>query len=143
MLIGIIVLGTVGIFAYKSYFASGQKALQDTEGVYEEHAAPATAVPLEVQNQPAAKTESIHARKAKELEGKTFIGSVITAERTYEAVNGGFLYTGWTSANKELGINTAANQYFKEFSVEKKAGGGFIVKVRGSGELEGIILTSE
>ncbi|MCL2144777.1 MAG: hypothetical protein FWH43_04715 [Endomicrobia bacterium] len=136
MLISLIILGTLGITAYKSYFASGQKNLKEAENVY------GNAVPEPVPAQ-ILKTESVHTRKAKELEGRVFINSVVTAEKTYEAVNGKYLYTGWTSSNRELGVSASGNQYFKEFSVEKKAGGGFIVKVRGSGELEGVILTSE
>lgn len=131
-------IALAGIFSYKAYFAPGEKAVSETEKIYEnteQNAALSAAAP-------SVKAESVHARKAKELEGKIFIDSVISAQRAYEAVNGRFFYTGWTRESRELGINTKGNRYFKEFSVERKAG-GFIVKVKGSGELEGIILSSE
>lgn len=139
LLISIVVLITAGMFAYKRYFSAGEKTLKEVPAVYTEN------MPQDSSRQSVtpAKTESVHARKAKELEGRTFISSVITAERAYEAVNGRFFYTGWVSESKDLGINTRGNQYFKDFLVEKKDGGGFVVKVRGSGELEGVILTSE
>jgi Tfp pilus assembly protein PilE len=138
LLITVFILGIIGTLAYKSYFGAGQKNLEESAKAYE-NTVPEQ--PAAVNN--GAKPESVHTRKAKEVEGRVFINTVVTAERAHEAVNGGFLYTGWTSANRGLGVSTAGNQYFKEFCVEKKAGGGFIVKVKGSGELEGVILASE
>ncbi|MCL1971451.1 MAG: hypothetical protein FWG57_00455 [Endomicrobia bacterium] len=132
LIITIVILAVVGIAAYKSYFTAGQQNLKEAEKMYDNTGQAAV----------GGKPESVHTRKAKELEGRVFINSVITALKVYEAVNGRFLYTDWTSESKELGVNTAGNQYFKEFSVEK-SGSGFLVKVRGSGELEGVVLTSE
>jgi Tfp pilus assembly protein PilE len=90
----------------------------------------------------AAKAAPAEAQKAKELEGKIFIASVVNAEKTYYALNGGYVYTGWTKSNAELQINAGENRYFKEFLVEK-SGNFFIVKARGSGDLEGVVLSSE
>ncbi|MDR1194982.1 MAG: hypothetical protein LBL00_00725 [Endomicrobium sp.] len=136
LLITIVILGMIGMAAYKSYFLSGQKSIEESGKIYDSVEQPAA-------QKTGNKAESVHTRKAKELEGRVFINSVVTAERTYEAVNGHFVYTGWTSESKELGINARGNEYFKEFSIDKKQDGGFLVKVKGSGELEGVILTSE
>lgn len=143
MLITIVILGFVGMAAYKSYFVSGGKNVEEAAKMYDAAAPDGNTAQSAVQNAGNSRPESVHTQKAKELEGKVFINSVVTAERAYEAVNGKFLYTGWTSSNQELGVNTAGNMYFKEFSVEKKPGSGFLVKVRGSGELAGVVLTSE
>jgi Tfp pilus assembly protein PilE len=141
ILIVLVILGTAGILAFKNYYAAGQKTLKESEKLYEEQQ-PAQNF-IAASGNTVMPSESVHVRKAKELEGKVFLSSIMTAERTYEAVNGSFFYTGWTKSSPELGITSMGNQYFKEFTVEKKSRGGFTVKVRGSGELEGIILTSD
>ncbi len=115
ILIVIVVLGVIGIAAFKNY---GGNTVQ------------------------SAKTGERQIQKSKELEGKMFINSLVNAEKTYYALNGRYVYTGWANSNAALGINTSGNSYFKEFAVEKN-GDGFIVKVKGSKELEGVILTSE
>lgn len=116
ILIVIAVLGIAGIFAFKMYMGNTQIA---------------------------AREGAIQPQKAKELEGRVFMGSVVNAEKLYNAANGKYFYTGWSSASAELGISASGNQYFKEFAVEKTKTGGFMVKVRGSGELEGIELISD
>jgi len=116
ILITLVVLAFVGAFAFKSYVGNTQTAV---------------------------KTGVEESRKVKELEGKLFLASVVRAEKTHHALNSSYVYTGWTASNAQLGISTAGNKYFKEFAVEKTPSGGFIVKVKGSGEMEGVELTAD
>ncbi|MDR1941629.1 MAG: prepilin-type N-terminal cleavage/methylation domain-containing protein [Endomicrobium sp.] len=115
ILIVIVILSLGGIFAFKSY----------------------TGKTIET-----AKTGIEQSKQAKELEGRLFISALVNAEKMYYALNGQYVYTSWTASNAQLGINSFANVYFKEFAVEKSADGEFKVKVRGSGDLEGVELSS-
>lgn len=116
LLIALLIMGTVLLFAMKSYSGKSETAVH---------------------------TGIEQSQKAKELEGKLFMASIINAEKTHFALNNNYAYTDWTANSPELGLSSSGNTYFKKFAVQKTPSGGFIVKVRGSGELEGVELVSE
>jgi len=115
ILIALVIICAIGFAAFKNYAGKTEQAVK------------------------AAPQQS---RQAKELEGKVFIASVVNAVKTHYALNGKYIYTGWTQFNSELQIDARGNQYFKEFCIEK-SGNSFTVKTKGSGDLEGVILTSD
>ena len=139
MLLSLVIICVLGIVLFKSYFAVSNKSSAEAEKLYES-AAPQASMQA-AGNAPQSADSNI--QRAKELEGKVFMANIINAEKTYQAANGSYSYSGWTQSMGEIGVDSSGNQYFKDFAVEKTADGGFIVKVKGSGALQDVELVSE
>ena len=76
-------------------------------------------------------------RKAMAAEGAALLGSVRTAERIYYAEHGVY-----TDDKTKLGIDTAGNKYFTDYTVTLSGGGtGFTASTTGTGDAAGITVT--
>ncbi len=75
-------------------------------------------------------------KKAMASEGAALLGSVLTAQRIYYAE-----HTTYTSTKSDLGIDTAGNKYFTDYSLSGVSADGFTATTTGTGGAAGVTVT--
>ncbi len=75
-------------------------------------------------------------KKAMASEGAALLGAVLTAQRIYYAENNAY-----TSTKSALGVDTAGNKYFTDYSITSADASGFTATTSGTGSASGVTVT--
>ncbi|MCX7704832.1 MAG: prepilin-type N-terminal cleavage/methylation domain-containing protein [bacterium] len=75
-------------------------------------------------------------KKAMASEGAALLGSVLTAQRIYYAE-----HNVYTTNKTVLGVDTAGNKYFTDYTVSSADANGFTASTTGTGTAAGVTVT--
>jgi type IV pilus assembly protein PilE len=82
-----------------------------------------------------------YVRRSIATEGKTLLGSILTAEKVYLAEFANYKVLDETTLDEELEIDTRANKYFTSFAISTLDGGeSFEATITGQGTASGITM---